>query len=159
MTEEKLGEDSPTFTGIIPSDDQLHTTCQSHYLSDASEKEEPPLTIWQRIQAGAIRFVESKAFNYCITVCIFAASILLAVDLDYEDEPIWYTVLEHIFLYIFTLEVIIKVVAYPPTNRVNGYHTDLMNWVDVVVVIEGWLSLILEGSGSDYSGQLMVSRK
>ena len=48
------------------------------------------------------------------------------------------------FLYIFTIEAVMKIIAW----SWRGYLSDYWNWLDLVVVVEAWVSSLGAGSSS-----------
>eukprot|EP00937_MAST-01D_sp_MAST-1D-sp2_P005061 g5061.t1 len=50
--------------------------------------------------------------------------------------------LEMVFLFCFTVELAIKMVAFGPGGE-HGYFADRWNWLDALVVVSGWIAFLV----------------
>ena len=78
-----------------------------------------------------------------ILLVIIANAVFLALDDPTEPETNDQFIAELVFLIIFTLEMIIKVVALGFMLERNSYLRDPWNVLDFVVVLVGWLGVFL----------------
>jgi len=86
---------------------------------------------------------EHPRFDQFIMVCILVNCVFLALtDPTVETEPQYQEYAGYVFLFIFTVECMCKLIALS-----SLYFDDYWNWLDVVVVIEGWVSFISAGGG------------
>jgi len=86
----------------------------------------------------------SPAFDYFILATIFANSFVLAYEDPAKEKEKFIEYLDYIFLSIFTIEMILKVIALGFIMRPYSYLRDPWNILDFGVVILGWISLRLE---------------
>jgi len=97
-----------------------------------------------QVRRRCLQACEHPWFDRFIMVCILVNCVFLAlVDPTEDVEPEYQVVGGAIFLYIFTAECLCKLAALG-----GAYFADAWNWIDVVVVIEGWLSAITGASGA-----------
>ena len=93
-----------------------------------------------------LKIVTSRLFEILITILIFLNSIMLGF-MDYTDTKakIWrneiVTYSEPFFTSIFTLEVVLKIIAFGLFWGKNTYLRDPWNWIDFIVVITSVISL------------------
>ena len=129
------------------------------------------LTVWPRLSSACLWLTRSRHFERLVLLTIVLNSVLMAISLDpiytratatgLIDWPrkatparvgifsgIFTTgttvALEHAFLILFSLEAAIKIVA---TGLLRGPHAYLRsgwNWLDVLVVVCGWLQFAVE---------------
>ena len=93
-----------------------------------------------------VRIVESKNFDNAIVILILMATLLmLLVDYsDSENETEYNQKLElvsSVFVYLFTLECLLKIITQGLVMHENSYLRDSWNWIDFSVVITGILEL------------------
>jgi hypothetical protein len=94
--------------------------------------------------------VEAPAFDKFILVIILLNSVCMAVTNHRNpDAPInsYINVLEYIFLAIFIVECVLKIIAYGFFVGKTAYLKDGWNWLDFVVVVTGLLAIALMYSG------------
>jgi len=95
------------------------------------------------VRQGAIRAVEHPSFDQFIMACILANCVMLAIaDPTLDEETSTMALIGFIFLVIFTVEAVTQATALG-----HLYVHDAWNWLDVVVVAEGWISLLSQGDG------------
>ena len=119
-----------------------------------------------RIWRSAKGIEQHHRFNTAIMCCIMFGSIMLALDKPGDDDVeqwAWASWVDTTFTLLFTFELAVKVIALGlgpgcgmETNCVPMYFLDPWNWLDFVVVVEGWITM-LAGSGGSSSG-LKVTR-
>jgi hypothetical protein len=95
------------------------------------------------VRQRALCAVEHPSFDQFIMACILANCVLLAVaDPTTDEETPAMATAGVFFLVIFSAEAVTKAVA------LGGlYSRDAWNGLDVVVVVEGWVSLQTKGGG------------
>ncbi|KAJ8301678.1 hypothetical protein KUTeg_020665 [Tegillarca granosa] len=100
------------------------------------------LTLQNPIRKLCIRVVEWKPFEFLILLTIFANCIALAVfvpypELDSNEVNLALEHVEYIFLVIFTLEAIMKIIAYGFVLHSGAYLRNGWNILDFVIVVIG----------------------
>lgn len=102
------------------------------------------LTLENPIRKLCIRIVEWKAFEYLILLTIFANCVALAVfqpfpNLDSNEVNLALERVEYVFLVIFTLEAIMKIIAYGFMLHSGAYLRNGWNILDFIIVVIGML--------------------
>ncbi|XP_061745536.1 voltage-dependent L-type calcium channel subunit alpha-1D-like [Nerophis ophidion] len=100
------------------------------------------LSLVNPLRRTCISLVEWKPFDVFILLCIFANCVALAVYMPLPADDSNYTNLhletvEYAFLIIFTMEALIKIVAYGLLMHHNSYLRNGWNMLDFVIVIVG----------------------
>ncbi|XP_014661450.1 PREDICTED: muscle calcium channel subunit alpha-1-like [Priapulus caudatus] len=108
------------------------------------------LTLKHPIRRLCISIVEWKPFEYLVLFTIFANCIALAVYQPYagSDSNEVNTALEsveYVFLVIFTLEALLKIVSYGFVMHSGAYLRNGWNMIDFVIVVIGLVSTSLQG--------------
>ncbi len=91
--------------------------------------------------------IMNRYFDRFVMMIIFMNSICLAAY-DYEDREEKYERNKRInlaglvFTIFFTIECFFKIVAYGFAMHHNAYLRDGWNWLDLIVVIVGWIEQI-----------------
>jgi len=84
---------------------------------------------------------ESGLFKFFILACIIVNAVMLGYDANYGPNHQYSALIERwntIFLYIFTVELVIEFIAQGPRKWTrNGW-----NWFDFVVVAASWASAV-----------------
>ncbi|CAF3563953.1 unnamed protein product [Adineta steineri] len=106
------------------------------------------LTLDNKLRRSCIKLVEWKPFEYLVLFTIFCncAALALSKPLPNNDTTPTNSILEqieYIFLAIFTLEVILKIIAYGLCLHPNAYLRSGWNLLDFIIVVVGFLSVIL----------------
>ena len=100
----------------------------------------------------AIRIVETPCFDPLILFTIMCNCVTMAwaspLDPLGTQKAAVLEVLEWVYLYVFTGELVLKVVAYGFIGHPHSYLQDPWCQLDFVVVSLAWLPLIFEGMGS-----------
>ena len=63
-----------------------------------------------------------------------------------------------VFSYIFTLELVLKVIAFGFIMHPKSYMRDTWNWLDFVVVVTGLIELSMGSKGAESVRSLRVLR-
>ncbi|XP_071784403.1 voltage-dependent L-type calcium channel subunit alpha-1D-like isoform X3 [Asterias amurensis] len=106
------------------------------------------LTLDNPVRRMCISFVEWKPFEHLILLTIFANCFALAIytpfpagDINTTNENL--EMIEYIFLIIFTLEAILKIIAYGFLFHSGAYLRNAWNFLDFIIVLIGIMSTIL----------------
>ncbi|XP_052780217.1 muscle calcium channel subunit alpha-1-like isoform X4 [Mya arenaria] len=109
------------------------------------------LNLKNPIRKLCIRVVEWKPFEFLILLTIFANCIALAVYTPYPGQDTNETnkALEHIeiiFLVIFTVEAVMKIIAYGFILHSGAYLRTYWNVLDFIIVVIGLISTIVSAT-------------
>ncbi|XP_031641038.1 voltage-dependent calcium channel type D subunit alpha-1-like isoform X3 [Contarinia nasturtii] len=107
------------------------------------------LGLKNRIRKVCIEIVEWKTFEYIILLTIFANCIALAIFTPYPsgDSNITNTSLEKvemIFMFIFTSECVMKIIAFGFVMHPGSYLRNGWNLLDFFIVVIGMLSTVIQ---------------
>lgn len=83
-------------------------------------------------------------FDKFILFVIMVNCIVLAADKEVDIITDNVNTIDQVFLIIYTLEMIFKIIAMGFVTREHSYLRDPWNKLDFVVVIMGWVSLLLK---------------
>ncbi|XP_055999821.1 muscle calcium channel subunit alpha-1-like isoform X18 [Ostrea edulis] len=105
------------------------------------------LTLENPLRKLCIRIVEWRAFEYLILLTIFANCVALAVSqpypkLDSNEVNVALERVEYVFLVIFTLEAIMKIIAYGFVLHSGAYLRNGWNILDFIIVVIGIITPI-----------------
>ena len=101
-----------------------------------------------------VRMAVNKIFNNLMLFCVLVNSIILALsdfscvdsDGNLVEQGSWRNTLvanaDYVFVVIFSIECIIKIIAYGFYAKSGAYMNDSWNWLDIVVVITGLIDFI-----------------
>lgn len=106
------------------------------------------LTLKNPIRKLCIRVAEWKAFEFLILFTIFANCVALAVytpypESDSNDVNLALEGIEYVFVVIFTMEAILKIIAYGFVLHSGAYLRNGWNVLDFVIVVIGIISQVL----------------
>ncbi|CAF3533579.1 unnamed protein product [Rotaria sp. Silwood1] len=106
------------------------------------------LTLDNKLRRTCIKLVEWKPFEYLVLLTIFCNCAALALSKPLPNNDTTPTnsrleQIEYIFLAIFTLESILKIIAYGLCLHPNAYLRSGWNLLDFTIVVVGFLSVIL----------------
>jgi hypothetical protein len=105
---------------------------------------------------GVIKIVQNPWFDRIILSTILANSIALAAeDPSVEKSPLFET-LDYIFLVIFSIEMVLKIIAMGFVMKPHSYLRDPWNILDFTVVVLGLLTLFDLGGGSNVNSIRVV---
>ena len=107
----------------------------------------------------------SKVFQGVILFLILANSVSLAFDTPQTSDAIKdvLDIIELVFLILFTIEMLLKMVAFglfrnvavdgtnPPQFYYHGYFRNAWNWLDFGIVVIGWVTEF-QSDGASLSG-------
>ncbi|XP_019623893.1 PREDICTED: voltage-dependent L-type calcium channel subunit alpha-1D-like isoform X9 [Branchiostoma belcheri] len=101
------------------------------------------------IRRACMYIVEWKPFEYFILLAIFANCVALAVYVPYPEKDSneanqQLETVEYLFLVIFTLEAVFKIIAYGLIAHNGAYLRNFWNILDFTIVIIGIVSIVLE---------------
>ncbi|XP_018406581.1 PREDICTED: muscle calcium channel subunit alpha-1 [Cyphomyrmex costatus] len=106
------------------------------------------LALTNPLRKLCIKVVEWKAFEYLILMTIFANCVALAVYTPYpcSDSNLtnqYLEKIEYVFLVIFTVECVMKIIAYGFVAHVGAYLRNGWNLLDFTIVVIGMVSTVL----------------
>ncbi|KAF6217290.1 hypothetical protein GE061_001644 [Apolygus lucorum] len=101
-----------------------------------------------RLKKVCIDIVEWKPFEYLILLTIFANCVALAVYTPYpfadsNSTNAYLEKIEYIFLVIFTVECVMKIIAYGFVAHPGAYLRNGWNLLDFTIVVIGMISTAL----------------
>jgi voltage-dependent calcium channel R type alpha-1E len=86
-----------------------------------------------------------------ISICIIIVnSIFLAMDDPMRNEsetPKFMSVADDIFQYLYTAEMVVKIVSMGFLFNDGSYLRDAWNILDFVIIASGYMGMFLQGSG------------
>jgi hypothetical protein len=85
---------------------------------------------------------------------IIVNSIFLAMDdplRDPSETPEYMTVADDIFQYLYTIEMVVKIVSLGFIVNTGSYLRDAWNILDFVIIASGYMGMFLQGSGVNLS--------
>ncbi|KAJ9583022.1 hypothetical protein L9F63_022638, partial [Diploptera punctata] len=106
------------------------------------------------IRKLCIDVVEWKPFEYLILLTIFANCVALAVYTPYPNSDsnstnLYLEKIENVFLAIFTVECVMKIIAYGLVAHPGAYLRNGWNLLDFTIVVIGLLSSALSNLMKD----------
>ncbi|KYM88067.1 Voltage-dependent calcium channel type D subunit alpha-1 [Atta colombica] len=106
------------------------------------------LALTNPVRKLCIKVVEWKAFEYLILMTIFANCVALAVYTPYpcSDSNLtnqYLEKIEYVFLVIFTVECVMKIIAYGFVAHPGAYLRNGWNLLDFTIVVIGMVSTVL----------------
>ena len=98
-------------------------------------------------------FVENQFFDAISLIVIIANTVLILIS-DPTDQNNWGNITDSYFLYFYTVESILKIIAFRFWSGEDAYIKDSWNILDFFVVVVGWILLIVEKAlnGTKISG-------
>uniref|UniRef100_A0A0G4H4M4 Ion transport domain-containing protein n=1 Tax=Chromera velia CCMP2878 TaxID=1169474 RepID=A0A0G4H4M4_9ALVE len=117
---------------------------QPDFLQSSRMLEDLPA--WRR---GLVRMVTSKVFETIVLILILANCVTLAMqDPLQSPHSEWnrrLDIADFVLLLFFTLEMILKILAFGLFKKRHGYLRSWWNVLDAVIVVSGWLVYAIEG--------------
>ncbi|XP_035773797.1 muscle calcium channel subunit alpha-1-like isoform X1 [Anopheles albimanus] len=112
------------------------------------------LTLKNPLRKLCIKVVEWKPFEYLILLTIFANCVALATYTPFPNGDSNATnalleKVEHVFLVIFTLECVMKLIAYGFVMHPGAYLRSRWNMLDFTIVLIGMISTTLSSIMKD----------
>ena len=97
--------------------------------------------------------VDNSIFDY-LSLCVIIANTILILISDPTDNNNLGNQTDNYFLYFYTLECILKIIAFRFWSSEDAYLKDAWNLLDFFVVIVGWILFIIENAlnGTKISG-------
>ncbi|KAF5296914.1 hypothetical protein FQA39_LY12271 [Lamprigera yunnana] len=107
------------------------------------------LSLKNPVRKLCIDVVEWKPFEYLILLTIFANCVALAVYTpfpcgDSNSTNAYLEKIEYVFLVIFTIECVMKVIAYGFITHAGAYLRNGWNLLDFTIVVIGTISTVLQ---------------
>ncbi|XP_077001970.1 voltage-dependent L-type calcium channel subunit alpha-1F isoform X2 [Tamandua tetradactyla] len=107
------------------------------------------LTLANPLRRFCISIVEWKPFDILILLTIFANCVALGVYIPFPEDDSNTTnhnleQVEYVFLVIFTVETMLKIVAYGLVLHPSAYIRNGWNLLDFIIVVVGLFSVLLE---------------
>ncbi|XP_039270704.2 voltage-dependent L-type calcium channel subunit alpha-1D-like isoform X2 [Styela clava] len=101
------------------------------------------------IRRACMNIVDWRPFDVLILLTIFANCVALAFNVPFPGDDSNRTneileKVEYIFLGIFTIEAVLKIVAFGLAFHPNAYLRNGWNVIDFVIVVIGLISIVLE---------------
>ncbi|CAG9314127.1 SCN4A_4 [Blepharisma stoltei] len=93
------------------------------------------------------KIVKSSIFDAIILCFIIANTVIIAIeDPDTSDESSILNNLDDIFLYVYTAEFGLKIIAYGVVISKGSYFRDPWNIFDFIILVTAWLANIYSSS-------------
>nr|XP_049466006.1 muscle calcium channel subunit alpha-1-like isoform X2 [Anopheles coluzzii] len=165
---------SPGVTPVVSTVPQTTVGAEDPSLADAGASNQPKrplrrpgkvipdrpqrvfycLTLKNPLRKLCIKVVEWKPFEYLILLTIFANCVALATytpfpNGDSNSTNAMLEKVEHIFLIIFTLECVMKLIAYGFIMHPGAYLRSRWNMLDFTIVLIGMISTTLSSIMKD----------
>ncbi|XP_061511527.1 muscle calcium channel subunit alpha-1 isoform X4 [Anopheles gambiae] len=165
---------SPGVTPVVSTVPQTTVGAEDPSLTDAGASNQPKrplrrpgkvipdrpqrvfycLTLKNPLRKLCIKVVEWKPFEYLILLTIFANCVALATytpfpNGDSNSTNAMLEKVEHIFLIIFTLECVMKLIAYGFIMHPGAYLRSRWNMLDFTIVLIGMISTTLSSIMKD----------
>lgn len=102
------------------------------------------------------KLAEAKWFNNGIIITILLAGIVVGIETYGEKVAEWYTLLhtlDWIILGIFTIEAVVKIVAWE-----KDYFKDPWNIFDFIIVVVCWLAIFLPDMNAGFVAAFRLAR-
>nr|UIX25865.1 voltage-gated sodium channel alpha subunit [Lymnaea stagnalis] len=97
------------------------------------------LAPWHSLRRLTLRIATNQFFDLCIFLTIIVNCVFLAVPYLPIAENI-----EYLFLAIYTLECIIKIMARGFVTHKHTYLFDPWNWLDFIVIVTAYMTIVLQ---------------
>lgn len=141
----------------ISADERIHFFYDRYPCLECRRK---VYSICAKISEFCYFIVNNPIFDNFILFAIILNTFIILISDPLDDNSIQ-DVTDNYFLYFYTLECILKMSAYGLAYNDDAYFKDIWNYLDFVVVLFGWITLILEaivGSKSVGLGALRAFR-
>ncbi|CDW83739.1 cation channel family protein [Stylonychia lemnae] len=100
----------------------------------------------------ALVVISNKYFESVSIMVIITNSLFLALDDPLTtQQPAYLDYSDSIFQYLYTFEMVMKILGYGFIFNKGAYLRDAWNVLDFVIVVSGYISLILSGGGVNLS--------
>ena len=88
-------------------------------------------------------FLDNWIFDYISFLVVIVNTIIILIS-DQTNPNNLGNITDRYFLYFYTLEVILKIISFTFLSAEDAYIKDYWNILDLMVVIVGWISFIIE---------------
>jgi hypothetical protein len=106
------------------------------------------------INRGAQLIMMHSLFETISISVIVVNSLFLAMDdplRDPSENPYFMELSDDIFQYLYTIEMVVKIVSMGFLCNKGSYLRDAWNILDFVIIASGYMSMFLQGSGVNLS--------
>ena len=113
------------------------------------------------INMAATRISSHKAFEtISITVILLNSITLASEDPNQKEKSSYMNVIENLFLSLYTIEMIIKIISKGLVFNKGAYLRDAFNVMDFVIVMSAYLTIFQEFGGTkDDTGEQGVKKQ
>lgn len=101
------------------------------------------MSLTNPFRSKIIAFTINKWFDRFILIVIFANCAFLSMENEVEIVTEHSEKIDEIFLYIYTLEMALKIISMGFFMRPYSYLRDSWNILDFLVVASGWVSKMI----------------
>ena len=154
----RIGSEVESSTKSLDRPDAMSDVLQSNADVYAGASAEAVLCLRADfpLRLAVLRLVLRREFELVVLLLIAASSICLALD-DPSDSPaspkqlvLFY--LDILFNVAFTVEMLLKILAFGIFRPQHAYLRSRWNWIDVLALLPAWVSLALVLSGMHSNG-------
>ncbi|XP_060572053.1 sodium channel protein 1 brain-like isoform X2 [Ruditapes philippinarum] len=156
---EKYGQPMEEFDKLIRENDKTFCVIAPRFKKEyiyrfSSTPSFYLLNVWNPFRRFCVYIATNQYFDYLIITTILTNCIFLAMPSS--DAA---TISEYVFLAIYTVEMVIKLLARGFIINSFTYLRDAWNWLDFLVICSAYLTIILENtSGGGGLGNLQGIR-
>lgn len=102
------------------------------------------------INLAAMKIDQHKAFEYTSIGVILLNCVQMASEGQQNEEPSQFmNVIEYVFLALYTIELIIKILAKGFIFNKGAYLRDAFNVLDFTIVFSGYLTILQTSTSSE----------
>lgn len=113
------------------------------------------------LRQGVHYIVNLPYFDAFIMVVIALSSGALAAEDPVNETSIrnvWLNKIDHVFTFIFTIEMLLKIIDQGIILHPGSYCRDIWNIMDATVVLCAWAGFILKSTGQSGAGNLSTMK-
>ena len=93
----------------------------------------------------AFKIISTKAFdNISIFVILMNSLVMMTEDPADKDPPEYFAVIDNIFLGLYSVEMVLKILGMGLIFGEHAYLKNSWNILDFVIVISGYITLTTE---------------
>ena len=93
----------------------------------------------------ALKIISTKVFeNISIFVILMNSLVMMTEDPADTDPPEYYALIDNIFLGLYSVEMVLKILGLGLIIGENAYLKNSWNMLDFVIVLSGYVTLITE---------------
>lgn len=105
------------------------------------------------IQSTAYYVIKSKVFETLSLIVIIANSISLALyDPTLNYTPYYQSILDDIFLVLYSIEMVFKILGLGFVFNKGAYLRDSWNVLDFFIIMVGYVQIVFSGASFNLSG-------